>query len=444
MAQNFDPNNSYQATNANPAGNPLPPTSNSGYQPISNQQPATAASPSYPDPNSSYDYPQEQISGGFQPAQAAQYDPNQYSQNPSTYNPAPSYPDTYNTTSSDGFSNNSFNPNLATVENPSLYNNSPQGYPQQTQAENTAYYDPNQQPQDFGNTQNYQYQDNNIGQNPQNYYQDPNLADPNLNDPNYAYQDTNTFVEKKTGNKFLMWFLIVLILALATASGVLFYLSRNQSTTTTDTASNSSQSSNSNNSSSISSSSSSSIATSQTPAQAAKIRNSITIPATWLSQKFSNNGVDATGVCTSQSICGDSADPDNDGLTNLDEYNYDTDPQNEDNDNDGISDGNEIYIYSTDPKLRDSDKDSVADLAELIVCTDPANSLTTKMDTKRLEQIVQNSELKPLKAITNKSLSANSATPSDLKNGYLQSACLAVSSSSSSTSSAATGPSISL
>ena len=41
--------------------------------------------------------------------------------------------------------------------------------------------------------------------------------------------------------------------------------------------------------------------------------------------------------------------PDNDGLTNLEEYQNNTDPNDSDSDDDGLSDGDEVNIYGTDP-----------------------------------------------------------------------------------------------
>lgn len=53
--------------------------------------------------------------------------------------------------------------------------------------------------------------------------------------------------------------------------------------------------------------------------------------------------------CTEENVCADSADPDQDGLKNLEEFQKNTDPNNPDSDKDGIADGDEILVFETDP-----------------------------------------------------------------------------------------------
>ena len=64
-------------------------------------------------------------------------------------------------------------------------------------------------------------------------------------------------------------------------------------------------------------------------------------------------------------------DPDMDGLCNYDEYLYGTDPQNPDTDGDGLTDYGEIKIYRTDPLSKDSDSDGLTDLQEVLMGTNP-------------------------------------------------------------------------
>lgn len=54
-------------------------------------------------------------------------------------------------------------------------------------------------------------------------------------------------------------------------------------------------------------------------------------------------------------------DPDADGLTNLEEYEENTDPQEEDSDGDTLTDGDEINVYNTNPNRADTDRDGYDD-----------------------------------------------------------------------------------
>lgn len=59
------------------------------------------------------------------------------------------------------------------------------------------------------------------------------------------------------------------------------------------------------------------------------------------------------------------ADPDNDGCVNACEESNGTDPQIGDHDDDGLKDGDEIYVYETDPTDPDSDEDGMLDGEEI-------------------------------------------------------------------------------
>lgn len=87
------------------------------------------------------------------------------------------------------------------------------------------------------------------------------------------------------------------------------------------------------------------------------LQANFTTPQEWREQHFGNN-------CTDESLCGDNADSDHDGLTNLEEYKLNTDPINPDSDLDGLADGDESHVFgsnpmdsktSKDPKYTDSD-----------------------------------------------------------------------------------------
>ncbi len=68
-----------------------------------------------------------------------------------------------------------------------------------------------------------------------------------------------------------------------------------------------------------------------------------TTPVEWQKRYFKNE------VCFESTVCGDDADPDRDGLNNLEEFNRNTDPNNPDSDQDGLADGDEVKIFETDP-----------------------------------------------------------------------------------------------
>ena len=66
-------------------------------------------------------------------------------------------------------------------------------------------------------------------------------------------------------------------------------------------------------------------------------------------------------------------DFDEDGLTNLQEYELGTEPYNDDTDGDGLNDGEEINTYITDPLKVDTDDDGLEDGDEIYFETDPLN-----------------------------------------------------------------------
>ena len=66
-------------------------------------------------------------------------------------------------------------------------------------------------------------------------------------------------------------------------------------------------------------------------------------------------------------------DPDGDDLVNLSEQDAGTDPNAEDSDGDGLTDGAEINTHGSDPAKADTDGDGLDDPAELAAGTDPRN-----------------------------------------------------------------------
>lgn len=72
-------------------------------------------------------------------------------------------------------------------------------------------------------------------------------------------------------------------------------------------------------------------------------------------------------------------DPDNDGLTNLQEFQAGTDPHKADTDGDGLTDGQEMLVYHTNPLLTDTDGDGVPDGVEIQTGSDPLNPLSLNL-----------------------------------------------------------------
>jgi hypothetical protein len=88
------------------------------------------------------------------------------------------------------------------------------------------------------------------------------------------------------------------------------------------------------------------------------VKDQVTTPTDWQTKYFGNES------CKDMSICGDGADPDHDGLSNLQEFKGNTDPNNADSDGDGLSDGDEVNVFmsnpsqghtANDPKYTDAD-----------------------------------------------------------------------------------------
>jgi plastocyanin len=79
------------------------------------------------------------------------------------------------------------------------------------------------------------------------------------------------------------------------------------------------------------------------------------LPKIFLQKHFS------AAACADMTVCGDEADPDNDGLTNYYEFIEQTDPNKNDFDEDGLADGDEIYVYLTNPIKKYTDPRAVAE-----------------------------------------------------------------------------------
>lgn len=94
------------------------------------------------------------------------------------------------------------------------------------------------------------------------------------------------------------------------------------------------------------------------------------LPSDW----EEDNGLDPNSA---EGDDGADGDPDGDGLTNLEEFELATDPQNADTDDDGLNDGQEVAL-GADPFDADTDGDTISDGDEVAAdpATDPTDSDT--------------------------------------------------------------------
>ncbi len=83
------------------------------------------------------------------------------------------------------------------------------------------------------------------------------------------------------------------------------------------------------------------------------VTNTSRLSKAWLKQYFN------VEACADQNTCGETADPDKDGLNNYDEFKEGTNPLNPDDDEDGLADGDEVFIYKTEATLKFTDKRAI-------------------------------------------------------------------------------------
>jgi Bacterial TSP3 repeat len=429
--QNYDPNMAYQNgyVDLAQAQNPV-------YQyPIDNTQ-AIEQQPSQYDPAQYY-----------QPQPAPVADLNyQYSQ---AVSPQPMPSDPYQ-----AYSQTSTYP-VDPMQQVGGYNNS--GFEQQgfsSPVESIGDPNLNLQPQvDYSQLQGLENQNSTYNNFDPNY--DPeNQFDPNTPEP--PHQEAGFFANKRN---LVIVGLIVLMVGLISLSGILFYL-RSQEVPVIPAVSQPAQTSSAagdttpvaptipktttttGGTAAISSQAGRAVAIGTTdtggagtPATNSKKFSLSKLPIEWIKSKFSSDVLNEDGTCKAVLKCGEKADPDNDGLLNIEEYNFQTDPLSPDTDNDGISDGDETKVYYTDPTRKDSDNDTYEDGDEITNCYDPITATSNKLSTARKSQINSIVATVPIHKSTIDKLKKAGATSDDIADkGYISIKCGQAATTSTNTS----------
>jgi DNA-binding beta-propeller fold protein YncE len=93
------------------------------------------------------------------------------------------------------------------------------------------------------------------------------------------------------------------------------------------------------------------------------------IPYSWILANFCPNFSQGVPCPQLSDPVFASEDPDHDGLTNLQEFQIGTDPNNPDTDGDGLTDGQEVLIYHTNPLLFSTDGTGIPDGIEVATGT---------------------------------------------------------------------------
>jgi len=103
------------------------------------------------------------------------------------------------------------------------------------------------------------------------------------------------------------------------------------------------------------------------------------------------HGFDPNDDGTIDPVNGAGGNPDNDGLTNEEEYDRGTNPRNPDTDGDGLNDGAEVTA-GTNPALADTDGDGLNDGAEITAGTNPLLADTDGDFITDGEEVANNSD----------------------------------------------------
>jgi len=438
--------NNYNTTNQNygydPNFSPVPPNSAQGGQYGNN------SNPSYPNYNPDYNLnnqpnsqssnqlnnqPNEYSPSGYYPQTDSQYQPSNFDQNqyyPPNNQAYSNYPNQNNPTNPGSYPSSSYNEQHN--ESPNLNLGQPE----------TANY------QDYNNQYNNQYSSqyppagnqgysSQIGQTeyPQEYGNNQNMNTPGLqtagynsysqpqdfNNPN-SYE--NTFQEEKTGNSPLLSFIVIIIIILLGVSAFLVFINFPDLFNTATNFFNTQKASADYKTEEEENLNSSETGGENTPATLARENDSMKLSRNWIRTKFPSSVTDEDGHCLVIKDCGPGSDPDNDNLTNLYESQFNTDPITCDTDNDGICDGDEVFIYYTNPKDYDSNKNGSTDLQDIANCTDPTTSPNQLFAEDRLKEISSKISLQPLSSKTQKELEKNGFDIQNIQiNGYIPEKC---------------------
>jgi hypothetical protein len=346
------------------------------------------------------------------------------------------------------------------------YDQAPQGYTYTDNGfqEEGEIINQNQYPaqnQEFAYPADANYGDPNdpYSQDPNQYPPEDTFYDPNQQELLPPEPATNTFTQSTSGNRLFLFIGVGVVVLLFVVTAILFFINSSRQSSTNNSSSqissvdtsqvisvpasgNQNQSDtgtsdgNQNNSSPDQTSSDfsstdqtfslpplSQTGDPNTPASLSRLRSATRIPTDWLRDKFTSKDLDQFGNCAIPAICSNLSDPDQDGMTNIDEYNFDTDPLRPDIDSDGIADGDELFVYYTSPKAKDSDRDGFVDAVEISSCYDPISTETSKMKQSRIQTIVQNAQLKPVNPPTTNTLQTSGATLEELRQGLPISKC---------------------
>lgn len=354
------------------------------------------------------------------------------SQNPNSNNS--NYSDPYQPIDDQNYNNNNFGAQNPAQNDYQPFNDSyaaPQDPYTNTQPVDDSYTNTTFDQAPIPSNDNYDYTNTDMPNQPQDPYTaqnpsqqtsyDQNPTEFN-NPPQTQVPTDNTFEQQKSGSKVFLIGSIVLAVILIAAVGVLLFITYRQdeaaknSNTNNTAVVDDNKDNNTNTSNEEPTIDLASTGGNDSPATKSRVNSEAKLSTDWLSTNFTRSDVNAEGVCIAINRCGANADADKDGATNIQEYNFGTDPQEPDTDTDKIADGDELFIYFTDPKNAKSDTDEFADGAEISNCYDPIAVSTSRLSDSRIASISQNTSLKQIHEPTISYLKGLGATSDDISN----------------------------